>query len=156
MAEQNEPTPWAGEELQHQREMNTSILAELRERQGPLEFAVKAGADMLILHTTGAKTGKVRELPLGCTTIDDELVIIASFQGGPRHPGWYYNLVAHPDVTVEHGAETLDMRARVLSGDERTRVFEAVKTKLHGAFGEYETRAATFNREIPVIILDPR
>jgi deazaflavin-dependent oxidoreductase (nitroreductase family) len=136
--------------------MNVQVVDQLRERKQALEFAQKAGADMLILHTVGARSGEERVTPLGCTTIDDELVIIASFQGGPRHPGWYYNLVAHPDVTIEHDGETLEKRCRVLSGAERTRVFEAVKTKLHGAFGDYETSAARFDREIPVVVLDPR
>jgi deazaflavin-dependent oxidoreductase (nitroreductase family) len=156
MADEEEYAPWAGEQLVRQREMNESVIEQLRERKRALDFALNAGADMLILHTVGAKSGEERVTPLGCTTIDDELVIIASFQGGPRHPGWYYNLVANPDVTVEHDGATLPKRCRILSGDERARVFEAVKTKLHGAFGEYETRAATYEREIPVIILDPR
>jgi deazaflavin-dependent oxidoreductase (nitroreductase family) len=156
MPDQNEQPPWADSEMERQRETNKSIVAQLRERKGALDFARDAGADMLILHTVGANSGEERVTPLGCTTIDDELVIIASFQGGPRHPGWYYNLVADPNVTIEHDGETLPKRSRVLSGTERTRVFEAVKTKLHGAFADYETSAARFTREIPVIILDPR
>jgi deazaflavin-dependent oxidoreductase (nitroreductase family) len=155
MTEQSSGPSWSGEGLERQREMNTSVMAEMRERKGPLEFAVKAGSDMLILHTKGAKTGEPRDLPLGCLTIDGDLVVIASFQGAPRHPGWYHNLVAHPDVSIEIGAETRNVRARVLSGDERTRMFEAVKAQLPG-FGNYETTAATFDREIPVIVLDPR
>jgi deazaflavin-dependent oxidoreductase (nitroreductase family) len=155
MADEADVPLWSDERMQEQRDMNTAIVAQLRERKGALDFAVKAGADMLIIHTVGAKSGDPRPIPLGCTTIDDELVIIASFQGGLRHPGWYYNLLAHPDITIEHGTETREVHARLLGGEERNRVFEAVKTKLVG-FGDYETSAAKFDREIPVFILDPR
>src|SRR5205823_4693999 len=87
VSDQEERPFWADDQMDRQRQVNAEVVAELRERKRALDRALKAGADMLILHTVGAKTGLERISPLGCTTIDEELVIIASFQGGPRHPG---------------------------------------------------------------------
>jgi len=74
-----------------------------------------------------------------------------SAAGADRHPAWFHNLKAHPDISIEVGAETREVRARVAEGDERTRIWEAQKAAAPG-FAEYEAKTS---REIPVIVLEP-
>src|SRR4030088_2551735 len=80
-----------------------------------------AGGQLLLLTTTGAKSGKRRVNPLAYTTDGNRLVIIASKGGAPSNPDWYYNLVANPTVTVELPGDTFQARASVVEGEERQR-----------------------------------
>jgi deazaflavin-dependent oxidoreductase (nitroreductase family) len=133
---------------------NERVIEEFRAHDGVVAFANDAGAEMCILHTRGAKTGVERLTPLGWIDVDGQMVIIASFTGRPNHPAWYHNLVAYPDATVELGTENRPVHARVTSGAERTRLWDAVIAK-HAGFGNYEKLTAG-HREIPVIVLEPR
>jgi deazaflavin-dependent oxidoreductase (nitroreductase family) len=129
---------------------NAAIIDEFRANAGKVggQFA---GAPMLILHTTGAKTGQERVNPVVYQTDGDRLVVFASKGGAPDNPDWYHNIVAHPDVTVEVGADTLPKRAVVADGPERERLWARQKELMPG-FADYEANTA---RQIPVVVLEP-
>jgi deazaflavin-dependent oxidoreductase (nitroreductase family) len=128
---------------------NEKIIEEFRANGGKVESF--GNAPLLILHTTGAKTGQERESPVLYRRQGDDLIVFASFAGGPVNPAWYHNLVAHPDATVELGTETRRVRARVADPKERDRLWEWNKQDYPG-FGDYEEKT---DRTIPVVILEP-
>jgi deazaflavin-dependent oxidoreductase (nitroreductase family) len=107
---------------------------------------------VLLLTTTGRKSGNQHTVPLMGLDHGDGFLIAASAGGDPRHPAWYLNLRDNPQVTVERGAATLDMTARTADATERPALWERFK-EASGQFAKYETRT---NREIPVVILEPR
>ncbi len=112
-----------------------------------------ANMPVLKLTTVGRKSGGRRTTML--TTpheFGDSLVLIASYGGDDRHPAWYHNLVAAPDVEVELRGRTSAMRARVATGEERTRLWSEVIRK-HPNYAGYQRRT---ERQIPVIVLEPR
>jgi deazaflavin-dependent oxidoreductase (nitroreductase family) len=134
-------------------DFNTAIIEEFRENEGKVGGGF-AGAPMLLLHHTGAKSGTERVSPLVYQDLGNGSVAIFGSKGGaPTHPAWYLNLLAHPDATIEIGTETRPVRARVATGDERERIWSAQKQAMPG-FAEYEKTAG--DREIPVVILEPR
>ncbi|HEY7123789.1 MAG TPA: nitroreductase family deazaflavin-dependent oxidoreductase [Ktedonobacterales bacterium] len=104
---------------------------------------------LLLLTTTGAKSGKHYTSPIAYSTDGERLVILASKGGAPTNPDWYHNLVAHPVVTVELGAERFQARASVAEGQERERLF-AQHAALMPGFAEYQQKTT---RQIPVIVL---
>ena len=107
---------------------------------------------LVILTTTGAKSGKLHATPVRAFFDGDKTFVIASKGGAPSHPDWYRNLVAHPEVTVEVGKETFKAQAVVASGEERARLWvKAIGTE--PAFAEYQTKTT---RQIPVVILERR
>lgn len=108
------------------------------------------GTPLLLLHHKGRKSGTERVNPLAYQQVGDSLAIFASKGGAPTNPDWYHNIVADPNVTLEVGTETYPAVARVASGEERTRIWEAQKAA-HPNFAEYETK--TEGREIPVVLL---
>jgi deazaflavin-dependent oxidoreductase (nitroreductase family) len=108
-------------------------------------------APLLLLTTTGAKTGKTRINPLVYTRDSQRYVVLASKGGAPTNPDWYHNLVANPDVVVEVGPEKFQARAMVAEGAERERLFNAQASKMPN-FGEYQTKTS---RLIPVVVLEP-
>ncbi|MDY7104853.1 MAG: nitroreductase family deazaflavin-dependent oxidoreductase [Actinomycetota bacterium] len=133
-------------------DFNAKIIEEFRANDGKVGGPFE-GAPMLILHTTGAKSGAERLNPLVYQPLDDgRQAIFASAAGAPKHPAWFHNLVAGPDVTIEVGAETVPVRARVTEGDEREQIWSRQKAAAE-AFAEYEAKTT---REIPVIVLEPR
>jgi deazaflavin-dependent oxidoreductase (nitroreductase family) len=105
---------------------------------------------LLLLTKTGAKTGKTYTTTVGYMAYGSRLVIIASKGGGPANPDCYHNLVANPHATVEVGTETFRVKATVITGDERDRLY-ARKVELSPVFAEYESRTT---RKIPVIALE--
>jgi deazaflavin-dependent oxidoreductase (nitroreductase family) len=129
---------------------NEKVIEEFRANDG------KVGGwfqdQTLLLHHTGAKTGTERVNPLVYQQVGDSLAIFGSAAGGPRHPDWYYNLVAHPDATTEVGTDTINVRARVADSDERATIYARQKEAVSN-FAGYEKSAAP--REIPVVLLDP-
>jgi deazaflavin-dependent oxidoreductase (nitroreductase family) len=129
---------------------NTKIIEEFRANHGKVGGPFE-GATLLILHTTGAKSGEERESPLLYRTDGDNLVIFASFAGAPVNPAWFHNLLAHPDASVELGTETRVVRARVADPEERDRLWEWNKAD-YPTFAEYESKT---DRTIPVVILEP-
>ena len=110
-----------------------------------------AGANMLLLHTTGAKSGEPRTNPLVYTTDGDHLVIIASKGGADSNPDWYYNLLANPNVAVEVGSERFQARATTVTEEpERSRLY-ALMVAHRAGFAEYEQKTS---RKIPAVVLE--
>ena len=110
------------------------------------------GRPLLLLHHVGARTGIERLNPLAYQRVGQSYAVFASKGGAPRNPDWYYNLLAHPDVSIELGDEQLPVRARVASGEERNRIWNAQKAAIP-TFADYEQSAG--GRVIPVVVLDP-
>lgn len=129
---------------------NKKIIEEFRANGGKVGGQFE-GAPMLIMHTTGAKSGKERVIPVMYQAVGDDFAVFASKAGAPSNPDWYHNLVAHPDITVEVGSDTVAVRARVTKGDERQEIWTRQKAD-YPQFAGYE-EATT--REIPVVILEP-
>jgi len=127
---------------------NTQIIQEFRENNGNVGGNFE-GAPMVLLNTTGAKTGKSRTNPLVALVDDDRVFIFASKAGAPTNPDWYHNIVANPRVTVERGTERYEADATVVEAAERDRLFEIQKQRMPG-FADYE---AGTDRVIPVIEL---
>ena len=118
---------------------------------GRLGASAPGGIPVLLLTTTGRKSGRARTWPLGYLRDGEALVVIASAGGGPRHPAWYHNLRAHPEVTVQLGREVRRMRAAVAQGAERDRLW-ALVTARYPVYARYEGATA---RQIPVVVLRP-
>lgn len=130
---------------------NEKIIAEFRANAGKVGGNFE-GAPMLLLHSTGAKSGLDRVNPMMYQDLGGgSLAVFASKAGADSNPDWYYNLVANPDVSAEVGAETVSFRARVADDAEREPIWTKQKADYPG-FAGYE--AAT-SRVIPVVILDP-
>jgi deazaflavin-dependent oxidoreductase (nitroreductase family) len=110
------------------------------------------GGAVLLLTTTGAKSGRERTNPLMGVAHDDGWLVAASAGGAPRHPAWYHNLVANPEVTVQRGSEKIAMNARVAGPDERPELWAEI-VGFDKRFAGYETKV---DRQIPVVILAPR
>ncbi len=131
---------------------NARIIDEFRNNNGKVGGPFQ-GMPMLLLHTTGAKSGIERVNPVAYQHIDDRTwAVFASKGGAPTNPDWYHNLLAHPDVTVEVGVETMPARARVATGDERERIWSKQKKNVP-TFADYEVKT---DREIPVVVIEPR
>ena len=109
------------------------------------------GATMLLLTTTGARTGRPHTTPLMYLPDGDRLVVFGTKGGAPTNPDWYHNVRANPLASVEVGTETRQVRATVASGEERRRLF-AAQAERRPQFVEY---AAMTAREIPVVVLEP-
>lgn len=131
-------------------EWNKGIIAEFRANAGVVggQFA---GAPMVLITTTGAKSGQQRTTPLVCFPDGDRIAIFASKAGAPTNPDWYHNLVANPELTVEFGAETYAATATELHGSERDEIFAKQVERMPG-FGEYAAKTAGI-RVIPVVAL---
>ena len=128
---------------------NEGLIEDLRAHAGQATSGPFVGRQVLILTTTGAKSGDRRETPLAYTRDGEDIVIVASMGGAPRNPAWYHNLVAHPRVTVELGGETFEADARVTDPEERRRLYDR-HSEIFPGFREYEART---ERVIPVIVL---
>jgi deazaflavin-dependent oxidoreductase (nitroreductase family) len=129
------------------RQMNEPVVAEFRTRGGQ----VSRRYPVLLLTTTGAKTGKLRVTPLNFSVDGDRLVVIASAGGAARHPAWYLNLVADPNVTIELGAERFPAHATTADEPERTRLFDQ-QASVMSFFDGYRKRVTT--RQIPVVVFE--
>jgi deazaflavin-dependent oxidoreductase (nitroreductase family) len=128
---------------------NETLIEDLRAHDGQATSGPFLGRPVLILTTTGAKSGERRETPLAYTRDGDDIVIVASMGGAPRNPSWYHNLVANPRVTVELGGETFQADARVTDPDERRRLYDR-HAEVFPGFRDYEAKTS---RTIPVIVL---
>jgi deazaflavin-dependent oxidoreductase (nitroreductase family) len=130
-------------------EWNRAIIDEFRANNGKVGGPF-AGAPLLLLHTTGAKSGKQRTSPVMYLADGDRLLVFASKAGAPTHPDWYHNLVANPKATVDVGDETFEVNATVLTGEERDRLY-AKQAALYPGFADYEQKTT---RTIPVVALE--
>lgn len=108
------------------------------------------GTDMLLLTTTGRKTGLERTIPLACYPRGDDIVIVASNNGQDRHPGWWLNLQKNPDAKVRFGREDRRMRAREATGEERDRLWPWLVEQMP-RYAQYEQKTS---RLIPVVVLE--
>ena len=129
-------------------EYNRRLIEEFRAERGKADGPM-AGRPLLLLTTTGARTGQRRTTPMMYIPDGERLLVIASNAGAPTHPDWHYNLLAHPDVTVEVGAETYDATATIIEGAERQRLW-AMVVERYPFFAEHQ---ANVTRQIPVIAL---
>ncbi|MBI3799141.1 MAG: nitroreductase family deazaflavin-dependent oxidoreductase [Deltaproteobacteria bacterium] len=129
-------------------DFNQKVISEFRANQGKVSGQM-ANMPVLLLTTTGAKSGRTITKPLVYTTDGDRIVIVASFAGGPKNPPWYYNLVANPEATVELGSERFRVRAAVTADEERRRLFNRQAEQMP-IFAEYEKKTT---RQIPVLVL---
>jgi deazaflavin-dependent oxidoreductase (nitroreductase family) len=127
---------------------NQRIIDEFRANAGKVGGGF-AGKTLLLLHTVGAKTAQERINPVAYVADGDRFVIIASKGGAPTNPDWYYNVLAHPLVTVQVGTQQFPAQAAVAAEPERTRLYNKMIEMLPG-FADYRQRTT---RQIPVIIL---
>ena len=132
-------------------DFNRSLVDEFRANDGKVGGPF-AGAPLLLLTTTGARSGASRTVPVVYLPDGERLVVFASKAGAPTNPDWYHNLVKNPRVSVEVGSERFDADAVVLTGDERDRLF-AQQAALFPGFTEYQAKTT---RVIPVVALEPR
>jgi deazaflavin-dependent oxidoreductase (nitroreductase family) len=132
-------------------DFNRAIIEEFRAHDGKVGGPFE-GAPMLLLSTTGAKSGERRTTPVVYLPDGERMVIFASKAGAPTNPAWYHNLIANPRATVELGTETVDVDAVVATGEERDRLFDK-QASIMPQFTEYARRTA---RKIPVIALQRR
>lgn len=107
---------------------------------------------MLLLDHVGAKTGTKRTIPLLYVSDGDDVAIVASKGGHPKHPAWFHNLRANPETTIQIGSQRRAVRARVAAGEERRRLW-AKAVEAYGSYREYQERT---EREIPIVVLEPR
>jgi deazaflavin-dependent oxidoreductase (nitroreductase family) len=128
---------------------NREVIEEFRANEGRVGGNF-AGAPMVLLHTTGARTGEERVNPLMYLPDGDRVVVFASKGGAPNNPDWYHNLVANPEVTIELGTETRAATARVAGPDERDRLYDE-QAKRYPQFAGYQQRTT---RRIPVVVLE--
>jgi deazaflavin-dependent oxidoreductase (nitroreductase family) len=129
---------------------NTGIIEEFRANDGKVGGSFE-GSTLLLLHTTGARTGNEHVTPVMYRQVGDCYAVFASKGGAPNNPDWFHNLVANPSVRAEIGTQTLPLTARVVKGDEREQIWIAHKAANPG-FAEYEKKTA---RQIPVVLLEP-
>jgi len=128
---------------------NTKIIEEFRATGGKVGGPFE-GAPLLLLRSTGAKSGQDRVAPVMYLADGDDLVVFASKAGADTNPHWFHNLKANPDTRVEVGADTVAVRARVAEGEERDRLFDRQKAAYPG-FADYEVGT---DRVIPVVVLE--
>ncbi|MFF4366827.1 nitroreductase/quinone reductase family protein [Streptomyces sp. NPDC001594] len=128
---------------------NQSVIEEFRTRRGKVGGPFE-GADLLLLTTTGARSGAPHTTPLGYVRHGDALLVVASNLGAPSHPAWYHNLLAHPQVRVELGADAFEALAVPAEGARRAELFAEVLRTAPG-FAEYQART---DRLLPVVVLD--
>jgi deazaflavin-dependent oxidoreductase (nitroreductase family) len=114
--------------------------------------SILAGLPVIVLTTTGAKSGLHRKTPLVALAEEDRVILIASYFGSTKHPAWYYNLKANPEVEISHKGQTGQYRARLAEGEERARYWQMARS-LYPGYDLYKQKAG--DRQIPVVVLDP-
>jgi deazaflavin-dependent oxidoreductase (nitroreductase family) len=127
------------------------VIEEFRANDGKVGGPFE-GAPVLLLTSTGAKSGERRTTPVVYQPDGDRMVIFASKAGAPENPAWFHNLRANPSATVEVGSDTVDVQAVITEGDERERLFSKQK-QLMPQFADYEQKTT---RQIPVVALQPK
>jgi proline iminopeptidase len=121
-----------------------------RETGGEVGHVWKEGSTVLLLTTTGRRSGEPRTIPLIYAQDGDRYVIVASKGGAPEHPGWYRNLLKNPDVELQVEDRVFRARARTASGEERERLWR----KVNEVWPHYDEYARRTDREIPVVVLE--
>jgi deazaflavin-dependent oxidoreductase (nitroreductase family) len=134
------------------RNWNAEVIAEFRANNGEVKAPYDNPPPMLLLHTIGAKSGKQHIVPMRALPDGEALYVFASAHGSQRHPDWYYNLIANPDIVIEKGSESIAVRAAEVLGAERDAIF-ARQAARFAVFAEYQRK---LSRIIPVIRLERR
>jgi len=129
---------------------NKMVIEEFRSNDGIVGGQFE-GADVLLLHTKGAKSGADRVNPMMYLEEDGRVYVFASYAGADRHPDWFHNIKANEKVTIERGTETYEATAKPVSLEERNRIY-AIMAARFANFAEYETKTT---RVIPVVELIP-
>ncbi|WP_283609348.1 nitroreductase family deazaflavin-dependent oxidoreductase [Mycolicibacterium poriferae] len=129
-------------------DFNQAIIDEFRANDGVVGGPFE-GATLLLLHTTGARSGRPRVSPLAYLTIDGRMIIIGSYAGAPKDPAWVHNLRAHPRARIEVGTDAYDVAVRELPAGERDATYPKV-TEMAPAFAEYQAKTT---RVIPLFEL---
>jgi deazaflavin-dependent oxidoreductase (nitroreductase family) len=126
-------------------EFNRKLIEEWRANDGKLSGRM-ATSQLILLTTTGAKSGQPRTAVMGYVRHGDRLLAIASDNGAPQHPDWYFNLLATPTATVELGSEMFDVRARTAAPDEREELGKMIPY--------FASQQKLTEREIPIVVLE--
>ena len=122
------------------------------EESGGTEGTELNGMPVVILWTKGRHSGKLRKTPLMRVEHDGTYAVVASIGGAPKHPVWYFNVVADPDVTLQDGPNIYDLRAREVTGEEKAEWWKHA-TAAYPPYDDYQART---DRQIPVFVLEPR
>jgi deazaflavin-dependent oxidoreductase (nitroreductase family) len=128
------------------KEFNRKLISEFRANGGQLSGPM-AGRSLLLLTTTGARSGEARTTVLGYGRESERFIVIASNNGAPAHPAWYRNLLADPSATVEVGPQKFGVKARTAAPKERDDLTRAVPYLAQ--------QQGLTSREIPIVILEP-
>ena len=134
------------------RRMMGGHTAVYRATHGLIGHRTPGYPPVLLLDHVGARSGVKRTSPLVYGRDGDNYVLVASKGGYPKHPAWFHNLRANPDTTVQVGSRTLKVHARVAEGDERARLWSLMV----GVYSGYEGYRKRTEREIPLVVLEPR
>jgi deazaflavin-dependent oxidoreductase (nitroreductase family) len=140
-----------GEIMTNQNDYNRQLIEEFRTNRGKADGPF-ASRPLLLLTTTGARSGLLRTTPMMYIPDGDRLLVIASNAGASAHPDWYRNLLAHPQVTVEVGTETFDAIAVVTEGLERQQLWSRI-VESYPFFADHQAKTT---RQIPIIALSRR
>jgi deazaflavin-dependent oxidoreductase (nitroreductase family) len=132
-------------------DFNAAIIEEFRTHGGRVGGPFEGGT-LLLLTSTGAKSGQSRTTPVVYLPDGERMVIFASKAGAPTHPAWYHNLLANPTASVEVGTEKFDVNARVAEGEERERLYQSQVSRMP-QFADYQQKTT---RQIPVVVLERR
>jgi deazaflavin-dependent oxidoreductase (nitroreductase family) len=143
------PTAWLGARAMH----HVDRLAHRATRGRTTFSSLVSGLPVVMLTTTGAKTGQPRTVPVLALPDDDRLIVVGTNYGRANHPAWYHNLRANPHASVTVGGVTRAVEARELTGEERERHLQR-SLEINPGWARYRRRAAA-TRRIPVISLDP-
>lgn len=119
---------------------------------GRLGYRVPGAPPVLLLDHVGAKSGAHRTVPLVFGNDGENVILVASKGGYPKHPAWFHNLKANPDTTIQVGSKRMPVHARIAREDEREHLWELM-VKVYGGYEDYRHRA---ERQIPLIVLEPR
>jgi len=133
------PTGWVRDQTEKIFETGTTESVDIK------------GQAVILLTTRGAKTGKLRKVPLMRVEHDGNYAIVASLGGAPKHPVWYHNVTAEPHVELQDGTETNDFRAREVTGEEKAVWWE----RAVAAYPDYADYQKKTTRQIPVFVLEP-
>lgn len=123
-----------------------------RATDGLIGYRVPGVPAMLLLDHVGARSGTRRTTPLVFARDGENVILIASKGGYPKNPAWFHNLVAHPDTTIQIGSKRMNVHARVAKPEERERLWK-LAVAVYGGYEDYRRRT---DREIPLVVLDPR
>jgi deazaflavin-dependent oxidoreductase (nitroreductase family) len=134
--------------MSEMNDFNKAVIEEFRANEGKVG-GFFADATLLLLHTTGAKSGLERVNPVMYLADGERYVIVASKAGAPTHPDWYHNIIANSEGSVEIGTEKFQVLATVAAEPERTQLYEKVEA-MNPTFTEYKNKTT---RVIPIVIL---